>query len=710
MRPQGYQLPLLIALWLVTSPAVVPLHAQSPAPSPTQPDTTQPHQVQWAAHPLQSFVQQGHSTAPRAMAAERWHTWQYRKLNINTATFATLMGTHLLSAPQARAILQYRQDYGHLLSLYELQTVPGIDLPTLKVLQTYFEARPVEKSRRWLPQPKRPWQGYVLGRVGYQQTQASHLGAPLHSQLRLRLHQDHRYHLGLTLAQDAGEPWPRQQQGTRQYLPDYISGYYAYQGQGTVKQIVLGDYRVRMGQGLLWGPMHGADRGPEPVQTAFWAGPVLRPHQGAAEQDFIRGAATTLQQGPYTLTLFAGTSPWDAALAPTQVLPTPNVPLHSPAPTLGIENLRYTGLHRTMGEVQGRHQVHESTFGGALAWQHQGRQLGLGLSHNRFSHPFLAQPLVTRPHNPAQKQWAATAWGHWPLGPGLLFGEAVLQDHGGTALLGGLLLPLAPGLETVLMLRHYGQQYAPWHGHAFGAQSQVRAERGSYWGWAAHWGRWRITGYVDAYGYLWPGGSRATPGQALATLVRIRRQMRPHWQLYAQYTYRQRPENLPAALTETLLPNGTQIALARTGHRHEWRAVSQWSLPGTWQWQCLAQGSRHHFAHTLPSTPSFGFVLSQRLQKKWRQWQFSAQWALHSTRQQANIKYLHEPQLHFAYAWHPYSGHGQRLVYKVQYKPTPQLNLGLRGAHSLKNTNSNPNTPQRQLSLTLQCLYKLKPI
>ncbi|HRN57701.1 MAG TPA: helix-hairpin-helix domain-containing protein, partial [Agriterribacter sp.] len=70
-----------------------------------------------------------------------WQQLEYLKknrLNLNTATAAELTELQLLSALQVSRFLQYRRLLGALISIYELQSVPGWDIPLIQKLLPYI--------------------------------------------------------------------------------------------------------------------------------------------------------------------------------------------------------------------------------------------------------------------------------------------------------------------------------------------------------------------------------------------------------------------------------------------------------------------------------------------------------------------------------------------------------------------------------------------
>jgi hypothetical protein len=70
---------------------------------------------------------------------EALNYYRERPLELNTATAEDLQQLYIVSDFQIAALITYREKYGKLLSIYELQAVPGFDLPTIYQLLPFVK-------------------------------------------------------------------------------------------------------------------------------------------------------------------------------------------------------------------------------------------------------------------------------------------------------------------------------------------------------------------------------------------------------------------------------------------------------------------------------------------------------------------------------------------------------------------------------------------
>jgi len=64
-----------------------------------------------------------------------------RPLDLNTATPEEIRSMFVLREDQMQALMTYRRTHGPFLSVYELQAVPGFDLPTIYRLTPFVQVR-----------------------------------------------------------------------------------------------------------------------------------------------------------------------------------------------------------------------------------------------------------------------------------------------------------------------------------------------------------------------------------------------------------------------------------------------------------------------------------------------------------------------------------------------------------------------------------------
>jgi hypothetical protein len=68
------------------------------------------------------------------------------KINLNTASADELRFLNLLTEKQVQSLLEYRTSAGTLLSVYELQSVPGFDLNTINKIISFVKVEMLESG------------------------------------------------------------------------------------------------------------------------------------------------------------------------------------------------------------------------------------------------------------------------------------------------------------------------------------------------------------------------------------------------------------------------------------------------------------------------------------------------------------------------------------------------------------------------------------
>lgn len=90
---------------------------------------------------------------------------------------------------------------------------------------------------------------------------------------------------GITVEKDAGE----------KSFFDHYSLFASISKKGILKNMVLGDYTVNMGQGLIHWQGYALGRSSN-MMSCFRQGELFRPHSGTDENRFCRGIAVQLQK------------------------------------------------------------------------------------------------------------------------------------------------------------------------------------------------------------------------------------------------------------------------------------------------------------------------------------------------------------------------------------------------------------------------------
>ena len=389
-------------------------------------------------------------SAQEALLA-RFESLARRRPDINALSREEMEASHLLTLFQIESILDYRREFGDILSAGELAMVDGFS-PEKAALCAQFFSFGSEHLPGALPQ-ERLWQHQALLRSRWKrgETAPSLTGKYAASTSRLTL--------AATLDHDAGEPW---QNG---FLPDFVSLSAGWSGtRGAVlQQAVAGDFTARFGQGLvLWKAFRAGALLGEPSAMLRHTG-GLKPYTSTDESNFFRGAGVTLALDSWRLTALASRNAVDARISGD-----------------AYTSIATDGLHRTDTERAKRHAMHEWVTGLSVGRDFRQGRIGLTAAAYRYDK---ANGRRIYDYNRFQQYdgwWGNLGMdGYWHSQHWRLFGEVAVDANGAPACVAGAVWSPAYALEMSLLLRYYDKAYIATHAGAYSTLSTCSNQTGA---------------------------------------------------------------------------------------------------------------------------------------------------------------------------------------------------------------------------------------
>ena len=293
-------------------------------------------------------------------------------LNINTATVEDFLQLPFLSEAQIEQIHAYIYLHGQMQTLAELRLVPLIDDVTRRRLSLFTYAEPMQKKedKRLFSHLRNDFSTrldiplyYRLG----QQQKNGYRGDALYHRIRYQIGNSKHFQAGLRMEKDAGE---------RYY--DSYGAYAMLHDVGILDRVVVGDYRIGFGEGLVLGGNVWNSKSTPTLKTQGG----IRPMTGMDETNFLRGAAVTLSLNKHLrLSAFGSYRKRDATLTNDGE----------------VQTLRTDGYHRTASEWERRRNVGSGVLGGNIEWYNKGFHLGATGYWQKFS----------RDLNPGTQQYRA---------------------------------------------------------------------------------------------------------------------------------------------------------------------------------------------------------------------------------------------------------------------------------------------------------------
>jgi hypothetical protein len=431
--------------------------------------------------------------------------------DLNRVTEAELEALPGVTADMAASVIRFRKVKGAFHSVDELlrlgaeqyrSLLPYVHVPPTRPQGPPFLKLRLRTERIW----SRPDEPLIK----------SFRGSPWKAYGRLSLSPSRNVEGGVLFERDAGEPVG--------YA--FYSGYLALKELGPVRSLVLGDFVLEAGQGVVLWRESGPGRGSDPVAFAKRSALGVQPYRYSGEVAFFRGIALTLGCGVVGGEL-RGSVFYSRRSLPGRVDP------------LG-EFLGYhtTGLFRTESEQARLGALNETIFGGRLAYDKSaGPSFGLTCYQSRFSRPFSPSPLKAFS---GEEAFVAGLDARLVAGPVILFGEAALSRPRGEALLAGAVLSLSRGSSLGVALRRYSPFFVDIHAHAFGETGSTRNEQGAYLGWSLKLNNWfRLSGSFDTFKTFWRTSRFPLPRRGCEALLRAEVHLTRRSALMIQWRWRQ---------------------------------------------------------------------------------------------------------------------------------------------------------------------------
>jgi DNA uptake protein ComE-like DNA-binding protein len=492
---------------------------------------------------------------------QQYQEFRIHPLNLNAADEADLKDFLFLSSLQVQQLLLYRQQLGRLISLYELQAVPGWDVETIRRLRPYVYVGRVLSVKEDMAQRFANGNHTLLARysqylekqngfIAKDSTGPKYLGSPQRMVLRYKYQYKNLLQYGVTADKDAGEQWfkERQKQGF-----DFYSAHLFVRNLGLVKYLALGDFTVNMGQGLVnWQAL--AFRKSADVMSIKRQADILRPYSSPGEFYFYRGAGITLQKGAWQATGFVSSKKVSA-----------NAMVDSFATDGIVSSLQSSGYHRTASELNDKNSINQLSYGGNLTYRKGSLQIGLNAIHHQLSAALQKQDAPYNLFAAGGKSYTNASLDYSYTYKNMhLFGEAAIDKQGDLAIVSGLLASLDAKVDASLLYRRISRGYNSFYTNAFTESTTPVNENGLYMGLTVRpvYG-FTVSAYADVFSFPWLRYRVDRPSTGSEYLAQLTWWPDKQTELYTRYTYQDKAINL----SNTGLP----LHITANRPRQNWR-------------------------------------------------------------------------------------------------------------------------------------------
>jgi hypothetical protein len=433
---------------------------------------------------------------------EKYHS---DPLNINSAGYEELKSLYVLSDFQIAALLDYRQKNGPLLSLYELVYIPGFrDVDMLMIQPWVFcgkPEKPVKSFRQAFKHPRQQlivrYQQVLEQQAGYRNLPDSlleadsdrsrYLGNPAKIYCRYSLC-SHSLRTGFLAEKDAGEEFFK---GSNRQGFDFYSAFADKSNTASFfKYILLGDYNVRIGQGLLAWSSYSSGITSD-LSNMNRSAAMFQGNSSVEENRFLRGAAFTIGNGNFEFSGFASDRQLDASPADT-----------SPGNSL-FTGLTETGYHCTPSDLQKEDILRQTTLGASIRVNLQRLKAGLNGLTMHYNMDCIGGDRLYQSYQFRGSKTGGISLDYRILLPKVqIFGETAFSyDHFAT--INAMLWFIKPEISLGVIQRHYDKSYYSYYANAFGENTAVNNEDGFFLGADLHFSKTTCQIYTDIFSFPW---------------------------------------------------------------------------------------------------------------------------------------------------------------------------------------------------------------
>lgn len=488
------------------------------------------------------------------------------RININTAEpewLGYVLGLNMLEVQSFR---EYRKWLGPFADIMELQSIPGWGTETVRRILPFVklgeDQQMVPVFRERIAKGEHAFllrTGRVLEKSKGFMKNDSGLTPFAGDRQRLMLRYTYRFRnllqWGITAEKDPGEPLIKR--GYRKGF-DFYSAHLAIRDFRFIRAMVLGDYHINFGQGLVHWQSMAFKKSAETIQ-ALRQGQALRPYNGTDENRFHRGAGIALGKKQWSLLLFLAIDKTDGNLVADTGSLFNKV----------VSSFQTSGLHRTVSEIDDKDALRQKSMGGQIGYR-QGR---FKFSFNGIRYQFSNE---IRKENEPHNLYAISGknWFNYSIEYGFtyknlyLFGEAALDKKKHHALIQGILASLHPSLDFSLVYRNLSPAYRAIQSNAFTENAEAQNENGIYAGFAYKpRPGWRLDAYIDVYQFPWVTYRTDRPATGFNELIQVSFKPNKKLDMYLRY------QNEVKALNETPADVNLNVPVSVSRRNLRWQCA-----------------------------------------------------------------------------------------------------------------------------------------
>jgi hypothetical protein len=581
---------------------------------------------------------------------EDWQSLQQllrRPLLLNEATAEDMAVFPFLTALHIEQFVMYRKHLGPFSALEELQAVPAWEPGLIRKILPYVAVEPPGTLSKKLKDDLRKADHQVLVRGSSQSALL----------LRYRLNAP-MIGANLTLEKDRGEQWWQGNKGIA-----FASAHIVVKNLGLVRQCVVGDYLVNLGQGFLLWQGRGLYKSSMAVMTKKQQA-LLVPYRSSDENRFMRGSA-----------IWLGKRQWQAMAYVSRHRLDANFVKDSSNGSGWVTAFQTSGLHRTEAERADRDALAWTSMGGAVKYTQKRWSVGIHGVRHQFSMPIQRRQ---EPYNlfafSGRTLNGVGGSGSFSWRGVHAFGE-IAWDGNRFAGIGGVMVAADRNLDFSVLLRAADRAYHAFGASAFMENETVNNEKGVYLGVS-----WRpnpfitVDGYIDRFQFPWLRFRVNEPTQGMDQMVQITWKPDRQTRVLVRWRGLERTEN-----ESGIAVFRKSLSTFRSGFRfHIEQIVSR-----QWEWRGRIELSQLLRMDNFRERGFMSYLECHWLSKKGK-WAGNGRLSFFDTPSYDTRIYAYEPDVMYYSTIPANFGKGMQLFFNLRMAVNDKLNIYLKCSKALK--------------------------
>ena len=582
-------------------------------------------------------------------------------INLNNTTKEELRELYFLNAYQIDKLLLHIDENGKLLSYLELQTIAGFDVQTIQNLLPFISINTNVTSKQLSANIKQYImvrdQFYLQEQKGYlsdENNKKHYLGNPHRTYFKYRLKNKY-LQVGITAEKDAGENLLGKNQP---YGFDFYSAHLQAKNIGKIKNVIIGDYQMNFGQGLVMQSGMSFGKSSEVINIQK-SGNLIKAHTAAAENLFFRGSTIQIEAlKNLELIAFYSSHKVDANITDTLA-----------NEELAFSSIQGTGMHRTESELLDKNVILQNHYG--MHANYNINNLNIGASYYKTQINGDYQKSIY-PYN--QFEFNGNSNENIGLDYQYLyknmnfFGEIGKSKNGGIAHVNGVMLGLDKTISASLLYRNYSREYQSEYANAY-AERNSQNEKGVYFGLEftpSH--KFKLKGYADHYEFPWLRFGVDAPTKGNDYLLQADYKINRATKMYVRYKSEIKEEQLP----ESLAISGKRKDNFR--FHINYKEGENWAFANRFETSSINLGNQKEM----------GYMIYQDIKYKplFSKISFTSRYVLFNTTTYDSRIYAYENDVLYGYSIPAYYGKGSKIYLVAKYNIIRNLDFWLRIAHT----------------------------